>query len=248
MLLAAAASAATAVATAQSVERDRLRRSLKAAEDERRRWARELHDETLQALGGLRVLLASTAGRGDADSKDIAIAQAIADVELEISNLRDIITDLRPALLDDLGLVPAIEALLDRRRDDALRIESELQLASAEPDLRLAPEIETTVYRLVQEALTNVVKHADASTVRVYVGLRGRAVLVEVYDDGKGFQTAARSEGFGLAGMRERVELAGGELWLQSSEQGTALRAEIPLSRLDVTGAARGLEADEMTS
>src|SRR5262249_37046835 len=116
LLRAFAASAANAVAIRRSVEASRLRSAIDAADSERRRWARELHDQTLQSLGGLRVLLASTVGRGDADSKDQAIRQAIEDIELEIENLRGIITDLRPSLLDDLGLAPAIEALVERRR------------------------------------------------------------------------------------------------------------------------------------
>src|SRR5579875_3183650 len=127
-LRAFAQSAATAVAIKRSVEADRLRAAIAAADAERARWARELHDETLQALGGLRVLLASAVGRGDAERKDAAMRQAIEDIELEIANLREIISDLRPSLLDDLGLLPALEALLDRRRDDALRIDSQLRL------------------------------------------------------------------------------------------------------------------------
>src|SRR5205823_10720611 len=99
-----AQSAANAVAINRSVEADRLRTAIAAADSERARWARELHDATLQALGGLRVLLASTVGRGDATTKDASIRQAIGDVELEIANLREIIADLRPSLLDDLGL------------------------------------------------------------------------------------------------------------------------------------------------
>ena len=115
----------------RSVEAERLRSTIAAADAERSRWARELHDETLQALGGLRVLLASTVGRGDESSQDAAMRQAIEDIELEIGNLRAIISDLRPSLLDDLGLRPAIEALIDRRRDTGMEITSELELPAA---------------------------------------------------------------------------------------------------------------------
>ena len=232
-----AASAANAVAINQSIEAERLRSTIAAGDAERSRWARELHDQTLQALGGLRVLLASTVGRGDAASKDDVMRQAIEDIELEIGNLRGIITDLRPSLLDDLGLLPAIEALLDRRRDAGLEIASELVLPDQDGDnALLSPELETTIYRLVQESLTNVVKHAKASNVRVFVGLVDGHAIVEVDDDGVGFEVDARTSGFGLAGMRERVYLADGELRVEPGENGTSVRARLPVR----TGASRG--------
>ena len=104
MLRTFAASAATAVALAQSVQADRLRSSMAAAEAERRRWARELHDETLQGLGGLRVLLSSALRREDLERARTAMGEAIEHIEHEIENLRAIITELRPAALDELGL------------------------------------------------------------------------------------------------------------------------------------------------
>src|SRR5439155_24075646 len=109
-----AASAATAVATARTVEEDRLRHSLQAAESERRRWARELHDETLQALGGLNVLLKSAVRSSDPDVLRSAIGDATEHVAREIENLRSIITELRPAALDELGLAPALSTLANR--------------------------------------------------------------------------------------------------------------------------------------
>jgi signal transduction histidine kinase len=221
-----AASAANAVAMSRSVEADRLRSMMAAADAERRHWARELHDETLQSLGALRVTLASTVGRGDASTKDDAIRQAIADVEVEIENLRGIITDLRPSMLDDLGLLPAIEALLDRRRDAGLRITSELAI----PDgAELDPELETTIYRVVQEALTNVVKHARADTLHVLIDYVDGVVAIEVQDDGTGFDASAQTSGFGVAGMRERVYLAGGSLEFDSNHTGTRVRARLPV-------------------
>ena len=237
-----ASSAANAVVIHRSVEADRLRATISAADAERARWARELHDQTLQALGGLRVLLASAQRRNPALAGEPAIGQAIEDIELETDNLRAIITDLRPSLLDDLGLGPAIEALLERRRVAGLEIAAELALG--EPD-GLEPALETTVYRLLQEALTNIVKHSQATSVNVTVRVTSVDVLVEVQDDGDGFDTEAQTSGFGLAGMNERVYLAGGSLDVESGPGGTTVRARLPVS---ADGAAARSRADQIAS
>ncbi|HTU78438.1 MAG TPA: GAF domain-containing sensor histidine kinase [Solirubrobacteraceae bacterium] len=241
-----AASAATAVALAQSVQSDRLRSSMAAADAERRRWARELHDETLQGLGGLRVLLAAARRGEDLAHAQEAMGEAVEHIEREIANLRSIITELRPAALDELGLRTAIEALLDRHREQSgLEIDAELALpGSPGEELGLGEELETTVYRLVQEALTNVAKHARAKRVRVALGEAAGAILIEVQDDGAGFDPGVSSEGFGLAGMRERVGLAGGALSIESGEHGTLLSASVPVLR----GAARERSASEQTA
>jgi signal transduction histidine kinase len=238
-----ASSAATAVAVHRSVEADRLRATIAAADAERGRWARELHDQTLQALGGLRVLLASALRRGRSDYFERTLRQAIEDVELETDNLRAIISDLRPSLLDDLGLVPAIEALLERRRAAGLEISGEIDLRNKPP---LEKELETTIYRLVQEALTNIAKHARAMRADVMVHSDGDAVIVEVRDDGIGFKVDERGTGFGLAGMYERVYLAGGKLELRSDERGTLVRALLPVST--PTQGAVPSSADQMAS
>jgi signal transduction histidine kinase len=109
-----------------------------------------------------------------------------------------------------------------------MEIVGDLSLAHVEP---LDPELETTIYRLVQEALTNVAKHADASAVRVVLRVADSDVLLEIRDDGTGFDTQARTAGFGVAGMRERVYLAGGRLDIESGPGGTTLRAEMPVTR-----------------
>lgn len=222
-----ASSAANAVTIHRSVEADRLRATVSAADAERGRWARELHDQTLQALGGLRVFLASALRRGDADAREHAMRQAIDDIELETENLRAMISDLRPSLLDDLGLGPTIEALLELHRHTGLEIVEELSLHDLGAPLN--PELETTVYRLIQEALTNIAKHAQASTVRVRLSVDNGLIAVEVQDDGVGFDTEARTSGFGLAGMRERVHLAGRDLELRSDPSGTLVRARLPV-------------------
>jgi signal transduction histidine kinase len=207
-----------------------LRHSLEAAEAERRRWARELHDETLQGLGGMRVILSAALRRAaDGDLAEL-LREGVGQVEREIENLRAIITELRPAALDELGLVPAIEALIARVGTVAgLTIESSVDL----PGRRLGPELETTVYRLVQEALTNVARHARAEHARVTIDAEGERIAIEVSDDGSGFDPDAATSGFGVAGMHERVALSAGELDITPSPSGTTVRAMLPLSELD---------------
>jgi two-component system, NarL family, sensor histidine kinase DevS len=232
LLRAFAQSAATAVAVHRSVEADRLRMAIAAADGERARHARELTNRTLERLAGVHLLLASTARTGDATTTDDAMRQAIAEIEAEIADLRDTISDLRPSLVDELGLVAAIEALVDRYGHDALRIECDVRLPTPGRDLGgLSQDLETTVYRLVQEALANVAKHAQATSVRVRVGLADRELSVEVQDDGRGFNVGEPSAGFGLAGIRARVALAGGMLTLESDQRGTLVKARLPASQ-----------------
>jgi two-component system, NarL family, sensor histidine kinase DevS len=231
MLRTFAVSAATAVALAQSVQADRLRSSVAAADAERSRWARELHDETLQGLGGLRLVLASVLAQGNLNQARGALEEAAEHIEREIENLRAIITELRPAALDDLGLHAAIEALLDRHREQSgATIDSELDLPAYPADQQhMDGEMQTTVYRLLQEALTNITKHARANTVRVVLRQGNGELSIEVQDDGQGFDTSAQSSGFGLVGMSERVGLAGGTLNISSDANGTLLVARLPL-------------------
>jgi signal transduction histidine kinase len=230
LLEAFAAQAATAVATAKSVEADRRRRSMAAAEAERHRWARELHDETLQALGGLKVLLSSAARLDDPEAMRSAMRDATRQLSGDIESLRSLIAELRPPALDQLGLAPALTSLAQRTATaNGLEIHSEVQLGDEQ---RLASEVETTVYRIVQESLTNVVKHARAASVELRVSCDGPELEVCVADDGIGFDPdQAQGGGFGLAGMRERVELAGGELSvLPGAVSGTTIRARLPLA------------------
>jgi signal transduction histidine kinase len=242
LLVAFAASAANAVVMHRSVESDRLRSSVAAADAERTRWARELHDETLQGLGALRLLLSAARRRADPEQTQAALEEGIEQIEREIANLHAIISDLRPATLDELGLRPALEALIERRRDSgALSITGELELPEPTNDAqRLPPEIESTVYRLVQEALTNVVRHAQARNVRVAVTATPSEVAVEVADDGVGFATERKRAGFGLEGMRERVFLVAGTLAIDSGPAGTTLRAVLPARPSTLTGVSAG--------
>ena len=236
-LQAAAASAATAVATAQTVERERLHRSLQAAEQERGRWARELHDETLQGLGGLRMTLSSARRLSNADALRSALDAAVDQLGSEIADLRALITELRPASLDQLGLAPALDALFERAtKVYGLPVRAVVALAGSG---RLDSEVETAVYRVVQESLNNAIRHAGASVVAVEVRERGDEIHLRITDDGRGFDQAVPSAGFGLLGMRERATLAGGRLEIESGSEGTAVTAALPSRR-----AASGWDAD----
>jgi two-component system, NarL family, sensor histidine kinase DevS len=221
--------AGIAIANARSVAQDRLRRTMEASERERKHWARELHDETLQGLAALRVLLGSALRVGTSEAMSRAIGQATDELGDEIDKLRSLITELRPAALDELGLLPAIEALVERSATTAgLDIHTEFAIPQAGDGGRLDPELESTIYRLVQEALTNVVKHARAERVDVRLFANGGGVTVTVRDDGIGFDATTTSEGFGLVGMRERLELVGGRLQVSSAPgRGTEVRADL---------------------
>ena len=171
LLGAFAASAATAVATGKSVEEQRLRESIEASEQERRRWARELHDETLQSLAALRVGL-SAALRGSEQELRAAVEATIENVAEEIANLRTLIVELRPAALDEYGVAAAIESLAERtaaRQGIAVDVHVDLAWERGDAPARHIPELESTVYRLVQESLTNAVRHAAATRVRIEV-------------------------------------------------------------------------------
>jgi two-component system, NarL family, sensor histidine kinase DevS len=227
-----AASAATAVALAQNARSERLRSALGAADTERRRWGRELHDETLQGLSGIRLLLSSALRSGNPDQVANAATEAVGHVEREIKNLRSIIAELRPAALDELGLPAAIEALVEHQAETSgLRIGAEVHLEDRRAGDRLDSELEAGIYRLIQEALTNVVKHAHASSVQIAVQEHDSLIAVELRDDGVGFDPAVVGTGFGLLGMRERVRIAGGTLEISSGPEGTLVHARLPKKR-----------------
>ncbi len=235
LLEAFAASAATAVATAQSAGDEALRRSIEASESERARWARELHDETLQSLAGLRVLLTGARRSGDPNRISAALDDAVDLLADGIADLRALITDLRPAALDELGPEAALQTLTARvAQQSGLEIELEVDLAFERGDIseRHVSEIESTTYRLVQEGLTNAVKHAGASRVQVRVADLDDTVEIVLRDDGRGFDPSGKRSGFGLIGMRERVALVHGSLEVESAPGGgTTLRAIIPTRR-----------------
>jgi len=225
LMQAFAASAATAVATARGVEEQRLHDALHAAESERKRWARELHDDTLQALGGLRMLLVAAARIDDPERLRTAVRDAVGRIEAEIDGLRGLIRELRPAALDDLGLAAAVEGLATRTTErQNIEVRASVQL----PRPRYAADVETGVYRVVQEALNNAIRHAQASRVTIAIGECAGVLHLKVRDDGRGFDPQGPADGFGLTGMRERVALLRGDLEVASSAGGTTISAAIP--------------------
>ncbi len=229
-----ATSAATAVATAQSVTAERHRQRLAAAEEERQRWARELHDDTLQSLSALRIGLSAARRAPRPDALERAVGQAVDQLEEAIANLRGLITDLRPAALDELGVRAAIEALADRSSRHDLEVDVSIDLAyeRGEVDARHTEELETALYRIVQEALTNAVKHGHAKRAVVEIGEHDGSIRLIVRDNGRGFDAGADTAGFGLLGIGERIALLNGELDVDSTKgAGTTISARIPAQR-----------------
>jgi signal transduction histidine kinase len=259
-LSAFAASVAQRLAAERSVEIERLRYGMEARERERTRWAREIHDESIQGIGALRLQLAHARDLDDKESLSATVDAVLEGLGNEIDGLRHLITELRPAALDDLGLAAALEALARRAQAiDGLDVKTEIDLsqvtapqhADSEDGRRLDPELESTVYRIVQEALTNVSHHAEATEAVVRVTGDERTIRASVTDDGKGMPGAERlgprgdglEGGFGMGGMRERAELVGGELeFAPAPGRGTTVRLTVPLagrpSPNDVSGAA----------
>lgn len=220
--------AAVAVELSRRVAREALRRVVAGQEQERRRLALELHDETGQALTSVLLGL-----RALEDARDGAAMRRAASSlrELVVETLQDVrrlAVQLRPKALDDFGLVPALEHLAGGFTDQTgIRVDVESQLRGD----RLPEEVETTLYRICQEALTNVVKHAAARRVSIVLLRRDGAATAVVEDDGQGFTPdVARADALGLEGMRERASLHGGTLTVETAPgAGTTIVAEVPL-------------------
>ena len=172
-LSAFAESVAVRLAAERSVEIERLRYGMEARERERTRWAREIHDESIQGIGALRLQLANARDIDDKEALAATVDTVLEGLGNEIDGLRHMITELRPAALDDLGLAAALEALARRAQAiDGLDVKTEIEFGRDAQDVpggatngsgRLDPELESTIYRVVQEALTNVGRHAEAS-------------------------------------------------------------------------------------
>ncbi len=223
-----AARAAVAVELSQRVARDAVRRVVQAQELERQRLARELHDETGQALTSILLGL-KPLEEALADHPALAaLAELREQVVSALQDVRRLAVELRPAVLDDFGLVPALERLTDSFAEQS---DIRVDFHSALGETRLPSEVETTLYRVVQESLTNIVKHANAHNISVSIAPRGSTVAAVIEDDGAGFdQRAVRGEGVGLLGMRERLSFVDGRLEIESRPgAGTTIVAEVPL-------------------
>jgi signal transduction histidine kinase len=238
-LAAFAESVAQRLVAERSVEIERLRYGMEARERERTRWAREIHDESIQGIGALRLQLANARDIDDRAKLSAAVDDVLEGLGNEIDGLRHLITELRPAALDDLGLAAALEALARRAQAiDGLDVKTQIEFGREEDGQgRLDAELESTIYRVVQEALTNVSRHAEATEAVISLTGGNGVVQASVTDDGKGMPEASRlgpredGGGFGTGGMMERAELVGGELeWRPAPGKGTIVRLTVPLT------------------
>lgn len=223
--------AGLAQAAADRAEREQLRARyvnavIAAQEDERKRIARELHDSTSQSLTSLMVGLRALADSAPAAQASTEELRAIAAQTLD--EVHALALQLRPSVLDDLGLTAALTRYVEECRR---RYTVEIDFAAQGLDARLPHEVETALYRIVQEALTNIARHAQATTASVIVERRNGAVRAIVEDNGRGFDADAIGQGrLGLYGIRERAELLGGRLTIESEAgRGASLFVEIPV-------------------
>lgn len=227
LLEAFAVSAATAIATARSLELERASQRLAAAEQERARWARELHDETLQNLAAMRVGLARQLRQNGLDTLTGVVRDAVGQLDSEITNLRSLITELRPVALDDLGLEAALEDLAERSTRDGLDTKLKIERHSGRV-ARRDIELETALYRIAQEALTNARKHGGSCRALIEIQVQDHGIQLSVVDDGAGFDARTKANGYGLHSMRERAELLGGTLKIDSAPgRGTRITADL---------------------
>ena len=225
-----------------AVARGRLRelaaRALHAEEEERKRIARELHDETLQTLAALLIRLRVAAGPSDSQRREELVEELREQVADAAESIRRIARGLRPPALDELGVVAAIEAHARTVADKAnLSIEID-----AEPlDGLLSPERELALYRILQEAISNVVRHARATRAWIRIRHEAGTVVAVVEDDGRGFPAsevmAGSSRGLGVFGMVERATSFGGHVAIESSPgAGARVRVEVPIQAQDQLG------------
>lgn len=209
-----------------------LRKVITVQEEERKRIARELHDETSQALATLLLAIETTGATPDQVGERLVRMKQLTKQTLE--NVHRMMHDLRPSFLDDLGLVSALRWAGESRLEP-LGIDVLFEVAGAER--RLDPEVETTLFRIGQEAISNIAKHAEANSVRIAVEFGGNYFRLQVEDDGKGFRpetvpvSGEAARGLGLLGIRERAALIGGTIAVQSEPgKGTRIRVEVPVT------------------
>jgi signal transduction histidine kinase len=220
-------------------ERERMRQQLlrtviSAQEDERKRIARELHDETSQTLAALGMGLDTAIARSDVPEARQKLADARRLVDRMNAELHRLIVNLRPSVLDDLGLAAAIEWFAERHLAAAgIAVRCEL----GDLDVRLPSEMEAAVFRVVQEAINNIARHAHAESVLIQLSGEEGVLTVEIEDDGRGFDVASAADGpgslrgVGLLGMRERIAILGGTLQIDSEPgEGTRILIKVPVT------------------
>ena len=204
-------------------------RMLTSHEEERRRLSRELHDETAQVLSAVKMQLGVLADSlGESERARLLRAQTLLDEG--IRGIRRVTDALRPSLLDDLGLGPALRSLVDEFRN---RGAMKVDLTVGHRLQKLSPEAELALFRALQEGLANVARHAEAKRVEVEFGMQDGAVVLSVQDDGKGIDTddyarLEREGHMGIAGMRERIHALGGSVELRNTSPGTVLVVTVP--------------------
>jgi signal transduction histidine kinase len=204
-----------------------------AQEAERRHIARELHDEIGQTLTAVKINLQAMQRSADASTLASRLEESMGIIEQAIQQVRTLSLDLRPSLLDDLGLVATLRWYLDRQAKWA---GFTTQFIAVPPQMRLPSNLETVCFRLVQEALTNVMRHAQAQLIRVELQQHETELQLLIHDDGVGFEVettlerVAQGTGLGLLGMQERVLLLGGRIEIDSAPSyGTQIRVYLPL-------------------
>lgn len=207
------------------------RQLLQTQETERRRIARELHDEIGQSLTALKINLEALQQPDSGSDRFRQLIDSIGIVERVLWQIRNLSLDLRPSLLDDLGLVAALRWYLDRQSH---RGGFQVDFVVQNLEKRLPPDLETVLFRVAQEAITNILKHARAKQVRVEVRQEEDGLILHIQDDGIGFDVAsayaraAKGQSIGLLSMKERVSLCGGEFRVKSSESRTEIFASFP--------------------
>lgn len=224
------------VARVDEASKSRAATILRAQEEERKRIARELHDETSQVLASLLVSLAVVEDGTTNETTRAQVAQARATAHQTLRAIRDLSVDLRPSALDDLGLLPALLWYINEYQQ---KFDAMVVFKSEGFKERYAFEIETALYRIVQEGLTNIAKHAHARHIAISLSDKDDIARIHIEDDGHGFdmqqpfkKDATREGGLGLMGMRERAALLDGHLTITSQlGHGTSIDVTIPLHR-----------------
>jgi signal transduction histidine kinase len=208
-----------------------------AQEDERKRISRELHDVIAQTLTGINVQLTALAKGAAINPKDLVrnIARTQQAVEKAVDIVHEFARELRPAVLDDLGLIPALHSFV-KTFSQRTRVHVQLKAFAGVEQLDIAKR--TVLFRVAQEALTNVARHAQAGRVEVSILKFADRIVLKIKDDGKSFQVkpvlhGKGSKRLGLLGMRERVEMIGGTFDVESAPgRGTTIQVEIPAAKV----------------